>query len=330
MIKTTIDRISISIPIVHAEQLLARIGTTCTLTNEYNDDEEGYWYKKYLNRDNRLTIKGKLYEPGTENKYSRLYLSLYDPDHNIQKYLKSVLSWIYGNNYKGRNSPTVQQVEATFDFFANDEDDLQDIQEFIEHHCFLRYSRSDACNQIESTLYTGCRGDIRQGSKGIRCYIKREHGNTFYRMEFQLNRSFLLKHNITFNSLPLNPLQFQLFDFIDILEDFSETGIKNIVIAILKKKGITESGTPDFNLHYHKLVADIRSTVVGADKRKKKYSVPSQIAVLKDIRNEHTITFNHKRYFQSMDSTKQLIVCHADIGCEEENTSKHLMFCQGI
>ena len=118
-------------------------------------------------------------------------------------------------------------------------------------------------NVIVKTWYLGNSGNIRRGQYGLRGYVKTRAGEKFCRYELQFNKPFIEKNDITVLNLPLEPHHFSLMDYVDYCDNFSDKGVKKIVIDLLESIGIIETLTTDFNKHYFLLFNEIKQRIFG-------------------------------------------------------------------
>lgn len=336
-----IDRINIAVPQHSADNFLN------ILKRSYEPiGGEGvsakYWNTYFLINGGNVTVTSPRYGITKKHGYERTYITMLDPSQSVQQVVVDACRLAAPGRFTGATAPIIKAIEVSFDFFTNATDNLIKIKRYVEHHFvmkFLRYGASstylgrDENEKVifdpeESTLYVGKNGDIRKPPKGSRGYIKTENGQTFYRWEVQLNRTFIKNNGITCNDLPLSPLQFRVFDYVDILDDFTDAGLKNVARTILRKQGITEKSTPEFNSLYRILMEELRAEILGGS-RGRTPRVTNQIDRAKDVKEDYGITFNHRRYFPELDADKRLITCHADIGYPEENCTKRIILCQG-
>lgn len=320
-----IDRISFSSPTILLDRLLQCIAEKGTFLSEYQ--RKKYWHKEYQIFGCLVIITGKKFDPSKSSIHDRIYLSVSDPSKELQELLKFDLDIIAKGKDKGRDGVLIQQLEVSYDFHADSLTDVQAIKQYIDKHFVLPFTRASSYNTVKTTNYIGRNGNIRKGSKGTRCYIKTENGRTFCRFEMQFNRSYLKSNGITYNSMPFNPLHFQVFDQVNILGDFSDTGVRNLSRSILRKQGVVASD-PDFS-SLRGVVADyIREKVMGGSRGARK-KVSTQLAELQELKKEAELSVNLKQYFPEFYHVNQLVCCLADTSYEEDGCSKRLILCQG-
>lgn len=322
---TGFDRIDFSIPSIYLAKVLKVLKLKTTKFESYII--KSYWYKKYNVAGCRITVRGIMDNGEKLYYFDRFFLSLYDPDYNVQIFLKHELLYIVRATSKDKPGILLKQVEVSFDFYPANGHTAEEIKKVIDHHLTLRYARAGSDSTFKTTNYIGCNGNVRKGSKGSRSYVKDENGKHFYRFEMQYNRPYLIKNNITFDSLPLNPQSFHVFDDVQLLDDFSVTGIRNVSRSLLRKDGITPGTDTDFSVTHQQKMDELKSQVIGKAKGRKR-KVSSQLAQLKSLSKDSGLSINCKQYFQPMENITQLIRCHADIGYLEENCSKRMIFCQ--
>ena len=143
-----------------------------------------------------MMIKGEL--------IPSILMKIHDPN-------KEILDLFHSYFNKFAIFHKLSQVELTFDFYTRD---LQDFNEFLNNHLYLRYQKQESFN-IEDTFYTT---DIRKATKGTRTYLKPEDNPEFVRMELVLSRRVIKRLGLSLplsNIEALNLKQFFIFAYID-------------------------------------------------------------------------------------------------------------------
>jgi len=124
---------------------------------------------------------------------------------------KEVLDLFHGYFNKFSIFHKLSQVELSFDFYTRD---LQDFNEFLNKHLYLRHQKQKSFH-IKDTFYTT---DIRKATKGTRTYPKPFDNPEFVRMELLLKRKIISRLGL---SLPLSNIdgidlkKFFIFAYID-------------------------------------------------------------------------------------------------------------------
>ena len=322
-----IDRIDFSMPLSYLDNLLSYLDKQSSHYNAYVNGQ--YWYKNYILLNHKVKVRSKIKCKCEKNIYNRVYVSVFNPDKIIQEYLKSIFDRLSGGINTGTFGIIISQIEISYDFYSNSSHDIRQIKRFIDCHLLLKFARKNSYRTVLTTDYIGRNGNIRKGAKGSRSYCKFESGRKFYRFEMQFNRAYILKRNITFFNLPLNPIDFRSFDYIDIVDNFSFRGIKNISRSILRKKCIHSTTHDDFERIHREMIDKVRFFVVGGRRGKCK-KVSKQITMIKCLKKEYNLSINHKKYFTPLNDVIQLINCLADIGYKEELSSKRIILLQGL
>lgn len=330
-----IDRVDFSVPMLAADNVIKQLSALSQSDNSLvhtskqkpeRPDKPQYWYQDYLVNGDWVTVSAKSKRKNAFDYNDRAYINLYDPKLETQQIIAQVLRDVTGGISKGIFGAIIRQLEISYDIYCNDDADCMLVHDFLHHHLVLKYAKKSSYKAYKSTDYVGKYGNIRKGVWGIRSYIKTEFGRTFCRLEFQYNRQYLLKNDITVLGMPFSPLQFESLRNIALLDNFTLKGICNLSRTVLRKSGVTESNSKDFNKLYRKMMQKISSCVLGGREQIK--PVPMQIAAVKDIAKKAGVSCNNKRYFPSLVPFLQLICCHADIGYQEEECSKRMLFCQ--
>lgn len=319
------DRISFSMPAIMLEALLRLVTGNGTFVSEYY--RKKFKHKEYLIFGCLVIVTEKIVDPEKSTIHDRVYLSVYDPSKELQKWLKFSLPFMCKGKVDCRDGVLIQQLEVSYDFYADSPADVKAIKRYIDKHFVLPFTRSNSYNTVETTNYIGRNGNIRKGSKGTRCYIKTENGKTFCRFEMQFNRRYLKSNKISFDSMPFNPLSFQVFDQVSILGNFSDTGVCNISRSILRKQGVNATD-PNFTILHREMASNVREKVLGGSRGAKR-KVSTQIAKLQKLKKETDLSVNLKQYFPQQNQLHQLICCLADTGYVEEGCTKRLMLSQG-
>lgn len=333
-----LDRINISIPLKYSKKFTSKFDQDYRSVDK--KPSKRYWQKDYLMPYGRVQFSSLRHDVKNRHGFERNYTALLDATESMQVYVKDLLSYSTPGTGYGIKSPKVNQIEVSYDFYAESDADLIKIRNYVENHFILKHRRADSSCYIRvedkddpkyrklecSTFYVGRKGDIRKGNKGFRSYIKTENGKTFYRFEVQLNAGYLEKIGFTYMDLPVSPFYFQALDLIDILDDFSFIGIQKLSKAILWKQGIKVS-SPGFKEQYREMFQYVSDEILGPGNRGPNRRIYSQICSHNDLRTEHDVTTNFKDYFPDLHEVRELVSCHAAIGYHEYLTSKRIIHC---
>jgi hypothetical protein len=132
------------------------------------------------------------------------------------------------------NAIKLSQCELAMDFYPADGVSLETLAELLFSSVSMKNAQLDAINIVHTTAYLGTDGNVRNGSKGLRCYPKPEIGA--YRIELQANRKLLKQFDLFadgFSPLAINPRQ-----YIQFRQALSDHYYQLLFKAICKKKGV--------------------------------------------------------------------------------------------
>lgn len=134
------------------------------------------------------------------NKPYWFEISVSDPSKDVQLIIKKVLESIECL----KSDVSLHQIEFALDLYPLWRNSLDLLQESTRHHLVLNHSRIDSFRQIGETIYQGRKGNVRNGSKGLRCYCKEENNDHFLRIELQANRKMIRRLRIDRSEYPTN------------------------------------------------------------------------------------------------------------------------------
>lgn len=152
------------------------------------------------------------------NRRRVISISISDPDDTIQHRLVKVLSGF-------PISVSVSQVEFAIDFYPDRQSDMAILRHHLSHVLYLKHSRVDCYNEKcgdvvdqrsgcrTTTSYLGLTGNVRKGSKGVRCYGKSDEA--LVRVELQANRRLLKRLKINLPDLPIGANDIDVLDYLD-------------------------------------------------------------------------------------------------------------------
>lgn len=168
----------------------------------------------------------------------RAFITLLQPTTECQIVVRdSISKHVPPMMYKQFN-PSLNQVEIALDFVVADDTLVDVVQEKIQHHISLRYSRVGSRKYYEDTLYVGKKGVVRDGSKGVRVYDpsdKRKLQENMVRVELQLNRAFLTGSDLSVSSMPISPETVDVFQHIQFIEDIDDRTVDKVVKKVLQE-----------------------------------------------------------------------------------------------
>lgn len=254
-----------------------------------------------------------------ENQW--VYMSVSDADDATQELIK-LLCWYLGST-QGKPNAVIKEIEVAVDLFTESKNDAEQLWRYLGKHLFAIGSRPNSYSRVKTTRYVGRNGNIRNGARGTRCYVKQINGRYACRLEAQYNRPFLIKREITHESLPIKPESMPVLDKLVFLNSFTDRGVKNYARRILWKRGIKPTDS-NYRAELRKEEAHVRHFVLGG-KRGADQAVHKQIAALKELNKEYGLSINFRVYFEEIAMVKELIFCLNDIGKEEELCSKRIV-----
>lgn len=324
-IKTSIDRLELSLPCLRLKEFLKILADDCKQLHFDKDNEEKkYWYQHFKYKGILLTVKGMLPEKmKLPNHNPRFWVTVSDPNIEVQMWLKGVCRNLSRGSPKGRYSVIIKEVELAIDFYTDEKNEAEKIWRYIGKHLFIKHSRSNSYRTIKTTRYIGRNGNIRDGTKGVRCYPKTIRRKTLCRLEKQYNRQYLLERKITYESLPITAEMFLIFDNLVFLNRFLDNGVRNYARDILRKQNLSPSNS-NYREELRKKEAYVRLHVLGGT-RGSYPAVHKQIGKLKELNKKYDLSANYRKYFNQITADENLINCLIDIGNEEELCSKRLM-----
>jgi hypothetical protein len=333
-----IDRLELSFDTWLLSSLRKILKNVSTTWNEYDDNK--YHYVKCTVLDTEIIIKKPLVKSLEDYVQDRCYIEIFNSGEHVLKYLKdNILIPLCIQYYLPVSSVKIKQLEVKYDLYCKSSNIVDHTKEllalkwYMDAHMVHRYARSNSCRKDHTTSYFGRNGNIRNGEKGCRSYLKtNKYGTnpadaTFLRIEFQFNAGYFRRHKITIDDLPFKPLDFEAFNLVEMWDDISEDGLKRIGKAILKKQGVTSKDTRTFNRRLQEMTNDLTYTILKYSNNRRR-SVHQQFSEIKTLKKEYMFTMNHKLLFESLSEDKQIVICLADVFYSEDGCSKRMMFCQ--
>jgi hypothetical protein len=169
-----------------------------------------------------------------ENCSHWFQLTIQDPDYRTQVVVLDILMSLSKNsNSRYPLIISLSQIEFALDFYPENKNDLDDLSSVLWHGIIRKYSRVGSFNKYEDTEYQGKLGNVRDGSKGLRCYIKNEE---LVRIELQCNKNFLRKKRMNIENMPINPEHIDIFEYIDWRHGLSSSAQSKLVSTLVRKR----------------------------------------------------------------------------------------------
>lgn len=157
---------------------------------------------------------GKLIQLVYYNGKQFFSVIIHDPDNTIQSLIRDMLLSL--NESIGEPIAYISQIEFAWDFYPDDPAKFVRLCEVVNQAIYLRHSRVGSYSQAETTCYQGKEGDVRKGTKGLRCYPKNGSNGDFLRVELQANH-YLIKRKLKLDicSLPVDPSMVRFSDYFE-------------------------------------------------------------------------------------------------------------------
>lgn len=325
-VEVSFDRIELSIAVIQLKPFFEILNTECMFQNIDPKDHntEKYDVKQFRYKRSLLTVKiPKKKDKGPPHPNPRFFVSVSDPDEEIQQWLKSKCLEISEGILTGRYSVLIKEIEVAVDFFTDGEKEAEKIWRYIGRHFFTKGSRAKSYKPYKTTKYVGRNGYARDGTRGRRCYLKRIRGKPACRLEAQYNRQYVRQRQITCDNLPLEIETFPIFDNLMVLHDFANKGVRSYAQALLLKQGVAPSG-PGYRAALVEKEKFVRWFALGGT-RGSNPAVYKQIAKLKELNKQYGLAINYRTHFEQIKTDKELTVCLVEIGKQEDLCSKRLV-----
>jgi hypothetical protein len=238
--------------------------------------------------------------------YSTMWFSLviHDPSLLAQEKVLSIISEIMKTVGCGQESVSLSQVEIALDFCPINYKDYDNMQYLLTKSVNLNYSRSKSHRQYLTTKYIGLNGNIRNGSKGLRCYSKGDRIK-FYRIELQLNRKHLREHSINFNCLPIYANVVDPFKYVKLYKQISNANINKLAKKITSERQ-RKSPKPFSKMAFMVYLNVVRSEIIaGVSGINSAYyedndmQVFDQMDFISKIHSKYDIRFKKDRLFHA-------------------------------
>lgn len=164
------------------------------------------------------------------------WLILFQPTLALQNIIRKGIEPILGLNVECVPFINLQQVEFAYDVYPASRQDIVDLFWLLRMVTTLRYSRKNSFYEFKGTVYQGKGGNIRNGSCGLRIYLKPEDNPKFVRLEIQLNNLALKRELITLESLPVTTDLIDPLDYVLFREPMNAERLNELVATILRKR----------------------------------------------------------------------------------------------
>jgi len=129
------------------------------------------------------------------------FVAIHDPTTLAQEKVAEIIIMVLDSlGLPHDHSSSVSQVEFALDFVPGSPAMLRELTDYLQSSLTMRHGRASSVKMVGTTLYIGKEGNVRQGTKGIRCYPKEWNR---VRVEVQANKQFLKSRGVTITSLPL-------------------------------------------------------------------------------------------------------------------------------
>ncbi len=173
-----------------------------------------------------------------DDTYSDMWfsISIQDPTRLALYSIKHIINKALENNKLMRNSVSLTQIEFASDFLTQNITEQNKLRELLEKSIVLKHSRTGSYAKYKTTSYQGKEGNVRKGTKGLRCYPKVINGNAFYRIELQANHEFIRYKKITLNNILDFAETYNPFDYLNLYKNIDVNKINDIINRVLLKK----------------------------------------------------------------------------------------------
>ena len=217
-----------------------------------------------------FTYSGKLIqlvEYLTPGSFFWFPITIHDPDEEIQLLVRDIIfdstpkHWIVSDKVK------VSEIEFALDFYPEDLKERYALNYFLDYLLVLKFSRVGSYRAIKTTSYQANSGHIRSGSKGLRIYPRRR----YVRVELQLNRKMMKSFGLELSSLPIDPRDASVLDFVDIRKGLDGAGTERLTDSIIKK------ACPQFKQKYARGDSNKRNILIWRTKRQAYRSLVANI-----------------------------------------------------
>jgi len=297
-INVSLDRMNLSGHRKDSDIFIEKINERCTLIKK--NKKLNYYIYKFRYNNNYIQIYYKII-PNYKNPNERFYVQLLQPDCDTQIFIYKILKKLCFNNFYKQFNPSIRAVEVAHDFFGTEEE-LLELHDLFSQHLNLKHSRNGSAGWYKNTSYRGKNGNARKGYVGSRCYMKiLADGTTVCRFEVQFNGRYLSEKKFTIEDLPLTPEHFNALSHFEMLDNFSDQGIRNLAQTVLRKKGkryVARDKGHQFKLPM--MEQWLRLEIFGAWYEDDYVPVPEQIDRVKGLVKKYGLAVNPKKYFMPL------------------------------
>jgi len=270
-----IDRIQISID----SRCLAPCISEFTSEFDYRGkhlDDDANWVWEFICYGCRV----QLVKYEHENPLRRMWSSvrIQDPTKRAQEKVAEIIIMALDSLGLSHDHASVKQVEFALDFVPTYPAMLRKLTHYLQSTVTMRHGRASSVEFKGTTMYIGKDGNVRQGTKGVRCYPK--EGNRV-RVEVQVNKAFLRGKGVTINSLPLAADFVRVMDYALFYHRLSAREIEQIMAKCI----------PTLANRRTRLGHKVRADAIG------EALVVQQIDVIRQFLGKHGKKFDKKRLF---------------------------------
>jgi len=172
-----------------------------------------------------------------EKPYSNMWFSIvaHDPTKPVLETLQQILNSALCYNNLGESSVSLTQAEFATDFWALDNTMQDNLRTILSNSVVLKYSRLSSCKIIKTTTYQGTGGNVRVGTKGLRCYPKETTSTKRYRIELQTNRTFNRRYGININNFIEYASSYNFEHYFYLYKNITQNTVEHIVKRLILK-----------------------------------------------------------------------------------------------
>jgi len=157
-------------------------------------------------------------------------IRIQDPTRLCQEKVAEIIIMALDSIGLSYDRASVTQVEFALDITPGSPALLGELTNLLQASLTMKHARAGSHSAKDTTHYLGKQGNVRQGTKGIRCYPK--EGNRV-RVELQANRGLLGPKGVTIDSLPLAPDFIKVADYARLYRRLSSREVGKIVAKLI-------------------------------------------------------------------------------------------------
>lgn len=154
------------------------------------------------------------------------FVGIHDPTTLAQEKVAEIIIMALDSLGLPHDHASVSQVEFALDFVPAYPAMLRELTDYLQSSLTMQHGRAGSCKMVETTLYVSNKGNVRSGTKGIRCYPKERNR---VRVEVQANKPFLKGKGVTINSLPLVADRVNVMDYARLYHRLSAREVEQII-----------------------------------------------------------------------------------------------------